>query len=501
MRDQEKVGKPEEKDLSYGGGDLKKRFEEFGNKVRKQYTNNLSIKSRSRSNVDAQFNSQVEINASEDNKSNPIIISQKFIDIMYYGSPEDRMKGVKFIRKLLSSPQPPIDDVLQAGLLPILVHLMKCKSDLMQYEAAWSLTNILSGSSVHVRYVIEAGAVPCFIRLLSSSSEDVQEQCAWAIGNIAGDMDDFRIYVLELGAMYSLLQMMESTASLKLLQTGAWAVCNICINNKDFKSISIAIPVLGRFLSHDDVDFIYNCTLALVHLSDGEERIGQIIKNRIVPSVIKLLANEKDCILPHLLKILVNVSLGKECDLNSLMECDVLHALMRFLDSPKESYRFKSASIVANMALGNCQHISYIINDKLTISKILSSIGKDTDRVCKQAVYTLRNISKRGNLEQVLRLTEKCVINKLCYVLTSSNASIVFAALLCLEKLLSLREQKVEKEGAYNEVALTIEECGGLEKIEELQSHGNHEIYHKAYEIMEQYFSTEELSFTERPKF
>ncbi|XP_014281057.1 importin subunit alpha-5 [Halyomorpha halys] len=498
MRDQEKGTKSEEKDLSYGGGDLKKRFEEFGNKVRKQC---LTYKSRSNSNVDeSQFNSQVEIFPTED-KYSGIVISQKFIDIMYYGSPEDQMKGVKFIRKLLSSPQPPIDDVLQAGLLPILVQLMKSKSDLMQYEAAWSLTNVLSGSSMHVRYVIEAGAVPSFIRLLSSSSEDVQEQSAWAIGNIAGDMDDFRVYILEKGAMYSLLEMMESTAYLKLLQTGAWAVCNMCVNNKDFKSISIAIPVLGRFLSHDDTDFIYNCTLALVHLSDGEERLELIVKNNIVPSVIKLLTGDKECIMPQLLKILVNVSLGKEFAINNLMECGVLHALMRFLDSAKESFRYKSTCIVANMALGNPHHIDYIINDKTTISKILSSIGKETDRIVKQAVYTLRNISRRGSLEQILRLTEKCVINKLCYALSSYNASIVFGALLCLERLLAVREQKVEEEGAYNEVALTIEECGGLEKIEELQSHGNHDIYHKAYEIMEQYFTTEELSFTERPNF
>lgn len=42
-----------------------------------------------------------------------------------------------------------------------------------------------------------------------------------------------------------------------------------------------------------------------------------------------------------------------------------------------------------------------------------------------------------------------------------------------------------------DQVANMIEECGGIDKIEALQSHEKVEIYKMAYDIIEQYFAGE----------
>ncbi len=45
--------------------------------------------------------------------------------------------------------------------------------------------------------------------------------------------------------------------------------------------------------------------------------------------------------------------------------------------------------------------------------------------------------------------------------------------------------------GQADQVARVIEECNGLDKIEQLQSHENNTVYNKAYNLIDTYFDEE----------
>jgi len=161
----------------------------------------------------------------------PLGLLPTFCEMAMSEDPQVMFHGVLMVRKLLCvNENPPIQSVVDAGIVPRLVSLLP-RDDwvALQFEAAWAVSNVASGKQQHTHLVIQLEAVPQFVRLLESPSEEVREQASWAIGNIAADSADCRNYILSLGAMNLLIKAIGIPVSkVTILRNAVWALSNLC---------------------------------------------------------------------------------------------------------------------------------------------------------------------------------------------------------------------------------------------------------------------------------
>lgn len=90
-------------------------------------------------------------------------------------------------------------------------------------------------------------------------------------------------------------------------------------------------------------------------------------------------------------------------------------------------------------------------------------------------------------------MSEGC-IKPLCDLLICPDPRIVTVCLEGLENILKVgeAEKNLGNTGEVNIYAQLIDDAEGLEKIENLQSHDNNEIYEKAVKILETYWLEED---------
>jgi len=413
------------------------------------------------------------------------------VDLIKSDDPAKQMEATTQFRRLLSIERnPPIEEVINTGIVPILVgFLAQTDHPQLQFEAAWGLTNIASGSSEQTTIVIDNGAVPAFVQLLTSPLDDVRDQAIWALGNIAGDSPRCRDFVLQHGIMGPLLQNLMESTKLSVLRNATWTLSNLCRGKPQppFEYVSPALPTLARLIYSTDQEILTDACWALSYLSDGSnEKIQTVIEAGVCRRMVELLMHSSYSVKTPALRTIGNIVTGDDLQTQIIINVSALPCLLALLNSPKRGTKKEACWTISNITAGNRAQIKAIIEANI-IPPLIHLLANAEFDVKKEAAWAISNCTSGGSPEQINYLVQNGCIPPLCDLLSSTDTRIVMVAMEGLENILRVVGDKKGKK--YAEL---VEAADGLDKLEQLQVHQNAEIYEKAVKILETYFAAEE---------
>lgn len=333
------------------------------------------------------------------------------------------------LRRALCSSDPPIQQIVDGGTVPVLTQLLRFSTDeKIKSEAVWCLTNIATGDHAQTGAVL--AAVPELLTVIAGASDSLREQACWTIGNIAGDSDEYRSVLIANGALSAILEFLRSTlqtnsvsvssgeastgtleATYTRAQTAAWALSNLA-RGKTPAGVFVkagATPLLLSLMSYHDAvatEVWWVFSFLSAKENDSVEALMQNgIFEALENSLVKLDPSAMTSI--PIIRTLGNLVTGPIEWLDALLvRPGILAALLRVMSdyrAGEKAVMKESMYVLGSILGGSDQHRATALQAHAVecVEKFLTS---DVFDLQKEATWALCNASKEVEVLRRLQL-------------------------------------------------------------------------------------------------
>ncbi|KAJ3431046.1 importin subunit alpha [Anaeramoeba flamelloides] len=422
----------------------------------------------------------------------------KLVDVIKNSEDTDKIEEcTKMIRTMLSvEVDPPIDQIIETGVVPYFVEFLKDTNNIfLQFESAWILSNICTGSTDQTSYVVNLDVIPIFISLLDSDNNDVIEQSVWALGNISGDSLTFRDKILSypnsFNKILSIFHLKEINES--ILNNTTWVVSSLCrgVPFAPYHKVKKALKYFANLCKEITTELLINACWGLSYLSSGNsQQIDDLISTKCLPRVVELIGHQSPDVIIPALRTIGNVVTGNSKQTQTALDCDLLVPLKKLFTHKREQIQKEACWVLSNITAGTRDQIRTIIQGGFI--PVLYNLISETKiyTIQKESIWALSNAVWGGYDEDIIRLVESGICEVFDpWLQRRKEYSILKISLEAYAKILSVGQKISEEEGQeHNIYAYKLERLGVFEHIEKLSNYENQNIKQLVEYLLNTYF-------------
>ncbi|TVU21005.1 hypothetical protein EJB05_30614, partial [Eragrostis curvula] len=331
---------------------------------------------------------------------------------LYSDDISTRLEAGRELRKLLSTENPPIQEVISTGVVPCFVHMLD-KEDCPELQCEFSPTSSWEHQRTSRWLSI---TMPCPSSQLTKRGHPL---CGpWETFGVSSS---FRDIVLAHGALFPLLQLLNGCTKLSILRKATWALGNFCraLPTANFEHVKPALPMLQQLIHSQDEEIISDACWVLIYLSsDSVENIQAVIESGVCPRLVELLTHSSPSVLIAALHVIA------------------LPCLLKLLTT-NQSKGIKSEVCwtISDIMAGNKDQIQAVINENI-IGPLVWLMQTAEFDVKKNAAWAISNATDGGTHDQIKYLISQGCIIAFCNLLGYADTGVLIVCLKGLENIL-----------------------------------------------------------------
>lgn len=439
-----------------------------------------------------------------------VVRISELVDSLKAGSAEVelRLKAAVELRTMLSvGANPPIQAVIEKGGCAPLVACLDDHSAAVQFEAAWAIANIASGTTAQTLALLEGSAAESLFRILASDQicgrADLCDQCLCALSNIAGDDDvQPRNQLLGCGIIGHLGSLFERIPTfswnlhgrIQVLRSLTRLMSNLCCGHPapPLDEVDCAFDYFVQvLLGTDDTQMLADALFGLCCLIEGatdddaEARAMRMMSAGFAPDTPPpaphpLLLKVVDSFrwggrvaiaALRLLGLLVSMPVEQLTD--SVISVGALQVLRNALLDGHVTQRLHcdAAWALSNIAAGGSGQVQHLLDTTGLFNALCRTLEKGMGAEVKhECAWAVANVARRGS-HTLAQLDARRLLSVLAQALKAeSDISLLCALLDASEAVLRFGQEQASAKGlAKNALVVHAEEFGLPQQLERLQ--------------------------------